>query len=271
MAEVIQAGGYTVGIGASRRTDAWWVQPVLVLLGLSAFIAYATWAALQGAHYWHGSYLSPLYSPVLLVDPAAAGAAPLSHAWFGSWPAWWPAWLPASPAILILVFPGLFRVTCYYYRKAYYRAFAWTPPACAVRGLPRRNYKGERGLLVFQNLHRYALYPALIYIVILYYDAFYAFFREGEFGVGVGTVVLLVNATLLASYTFGCHALRHLVGGGSDCFSCSRARHSAWKKVSVLNRRHAMWAWLSLFWVGFTDLYVRLVSMGVWHDFSTWN
>ena len=222
MAEVIRPGGYTVGIGATRRRDAWWVQPVLVLLGLTAFIAYATWAALQGAHYWYGSYLSP--------------------------------------------FPGLFRVTCYYYRKAYYRAFAWTPPACAVQGLPRRNYKGERGLLVIQNLHRYALYPALAYIVILYYDAGVAFFRDGELTVGVGSLVLLTNATLLAGYTFGCHAFRHLVGGGTDCFSCSHARHSAWKKVSVLNARHSLWAWMSLFWVAFSDLYVRLVSMGIWTD-----
>jgi hypothetical protein len=27
-----------------------------------------------------------------------------------------------------------------------------------------------------------------------------------------------------------------------------------------------LWAWMSLFWVGFSDLYVRLCSMGVWHD-----
>jgi len=27
-----------------------------------------------------------------------------------------------------------------------------------------------------------------------------------------------------------------------------------------------LWAWVSLFWVGFSDLYVRLCSMGIWHD-----
>jgi hypothetical protein len=27
-----------------------------------------------------------------------------------------------------------------------------------------------------------------------------------------------------------------------------------------------LFAWLSLFWVGFSDLYVRLCSMGIWHD-----
>lgn len=270
MAELIHAGGHRVGLAANARKDRWWVAPVAVLLGLSAFIIYATWAALQGAHYFADPYLSPFYSPVLFTVPTAPGAAPEGHAWLGLWPSWWPSLLPASPAILILIFPGLFRFTCYYYRKAYYRAFTWTPPACAVAGLPRKNYKGETGLLVFQNLHRYALYPAILYIIILYYDAFFAFFRDGTFGIGVGTIVLLINATLLAGYTFGCHAFRHLVGGGTDCFSCSRARHGAWKRATFLNGNHQLWAWCSLFWVGFTDFYVRMVSMGYITDLNTW-
>ncbi|MEX0599161.1 MAG: hypothetical protein WD205_00880, partial [Rhodothermales bacterium] len=150
------------GFAATARTDRWWIAPVAVLVGLSAFIVYATWAALQGAHYWHGSYLSPFYSPVLFTELGASGHAPLEHAWFGSWPDWWPGWIPASPAILILFFPGIFRLTCYYYRKAYYRGFAWTPPACTVGALPRKDYRGETKWLLFQNLHRYALYPALV-------------------------------------------------------------------------------------------------------------
>lgn len=271
MAHATQIGGHPTGLAANMRRDLWWISPVAVLLGLTAFIVYATWAALQGAHYFTGPYLSPFYSPVLFTDLGVEGHAPLEHAWFGQWPGWWPAWIPASPAILILFFPGIFRLTCYYYRKAYYRAFAWTPPACAVSALPRRSYRGERGMLLFQNLHRYALYPALAYIVILTYDAATAFTYEGQVGIGVGSLVLTINVILLGSYTFGCHSLRHLIGGRSDCFSCGRGRHSAWKKVSTLNRRHGMWAWFSLFWVGFADLYVRLVSMGIWHDLNTWN
>ena len=273
MAEMVSPGGHTRGIASTSRPDRWWVSPVLVMSGLSAFIAYATWAALQGAHYWHGSYLSPFYSPVLFSDTSVPGAAPLGHAWFGEWPSWWPALIPASPAVLILIFPGLFRFTCYYYRKAYYRAFTWTPPACAVGAMPQSNYKGESRLLLFQNLHRYALYPALVYIVILYYDAFIAFFRAGEFGIGVGSLVLLTNATLLAGYTFGCHSFRHLIGGKLDCYSCGHSagiRQGAWQKASILNRNHMFWAWCSLFWVGFTDLYVRLVSMGIVTDLNTW-
>ena len=126
--------------------------------------------------------------------------------------------------------------------------------------------------MIFQNLHRYALYAALCYVVILYYDAYLAFFREGEFGVGVGTIVLLINATLIASYTFGCHSFRHLIGGGENCMSCGQqtTKFRAWKKASWFNARHMNFAWASLVWVGVTDAYVRLVSMGVIHDFNTW-
>ena len=273
MAEAARAGGHSAGFAATTRTDRWWVGPLLTVLGLGGFVVYATWAAFQGSYYFYDPYLSPFYSPLLFIEPNAPGAAPLAHAWLGSWPAWWPSFLPASPAVLILVFPGAFRVTCYYYRKAYYRSFFATPPGCAVGPLPSRKYRGETGLLVVQNLHRYALYFAIAFIFILYYDAYRAFFRDGQFGVGAGSVILLINPTLLAGYTFGCHSWRHLVGGALDCFSCDRAstlRHGIWKGASALNARHMAWAWTSLFWVAFSDVYVRLVSMGVIHDPSTW-
>ena len=44
------------------------------------------------------------------------------------------------------------------------------------------------------------------------------------------------------------------------------ARKQAYDCVSCLNRKHMLWAWLSLFWVGFTDVYVRMCSMGIFHD-----
>ncbi|MEM7244004.1 MAG: succinate dehydrogenase [Acidobacteriota bacterium] len=280
MATAPLPGGHVNGLGSTHRTDRWWVGPLLTVLGLGGFAVYSTWAAFQGNHYFHESYLSPFYSPVLFVDQAHWTANGLmSHAWFGKWPEWlssiWPPFIPHSPAFLILIFPGSFRLTCYYYRKAYYRSFMATPPGCAVGGISGlAKYRGETFLFIFQNLHRYALYFAVIFIGILYYDAFIAFFRDGKFGVGVGSIVLLVNATLLACYTFGCHSWRHLIGGKLDCFTCdarARVQHGAWKKVSWLNARHMQFAWMSLFWVGFSDLYVRLVSMGIWTDYNTWN
>jgi len=246
------------------RRDAWWVWPALVLAGLSAFIVYSTWAALQGRHYRFGPYLSPFYSPELFGDSP--------HAWFGPKPGWWPARLPFSPALFILWIPGGFRLTCYYYRGAYYKAFWADPPSCAV-GEARATYRGENSLpLILQNVHRYFLYLALLFLLVLAHDAWKAlWFADAagkiSLGVGVGTLVLTVNVCLLGGYTFGCHSLRHLVGGGLDGMSQAPACQKAWRCVSCFNRRHMLWAWLSLFWVGFSDLYVRLCATGVWHDF----
>ena len=84
-----------------------------------------------------------------------------------------------------LVFPLSFRMTCYYYRKAYYRSFAGSPPGCAVGPLnSKRKYRGETALLLLQNIHRYALYFALIFILLLGKDAFESYFLDGKPGVG---------------------------------------------------------------------------------------
>lgn len=250
--------------GQTMRPEAWWAQPVLVFAGLSAFVVYSTWAALQGAHYHFGPYLSPFYSPELFGESA--------HRWFGPRPNWWPGWLPFSPALLILWAPALFRLTCYYYRGAYYKAFWADPPACAV-GEWRSSYRGENAFpLIVQNAHRYLLYLALIFLGILAFDVGkatrFADPTTGEptFGIGVGTLVLAVNVVLLGGYTLGCHSLRHVVGGFLDEPSKARLCHRAYRCVSCLNRRHMLWAWMSLFWVGFSDLYIRLCSMGIWRD-----
>jgi len=251
-------------LGETMRRDRWWAQPALVFVLLSGFIVYATWAAFQGRHYTFGPYLSPFYSPALFGDSA--------HAWFGPRPQWWPAWLVFSPALLILPFPGLFRVTCYYYRGGYYRAFWADPPACAV-GEPRKHYRGEASFpLIVQNIHRYLLYVALLFLVVLLYDVYQALWftdpatGRTELGLGVGTLVLAVNVILLGGYTLGCHSMRHVVGGYLDRLSRSPVRKRAYDCSSCLNRAHGWWAWCSLFSVAFADLYVRLCSMGIWTD-----
>ena len=244
------------GFGQTQRVDHWWIRPLVVFLGLSAFIAYATWAAFQGQHFRFGPYISPFYSPELFSN--------LNEGWFGSKPTWIPAWVTA--AMLILWAPGGFRVTCYYYRGAYYKAFWADPPSCTV-GEPRKRYLGERSFpLILQNIHRYFLYLALLFLIILARDVWNAFWFGGRFGVGLGTLVLLTNLVLLGCYTFSCHSLRHLVGGFRDRLAGAPARRAVYDCVSCLNRRHMVFAWCSLFTVAFSDLYVRLCSMGVWSD-----
>jgi hypothetical protein len=244
--------------GATLRRDAWWIGPVLTAVVLGSFGLYATWAAWVGTYYEWGPYLSPFYSPLIKTN-------------------WWPL----SPAFLILIFPLGFRATCYYYRKAYYRAFFLDPVACSV-GEPRHGYKGETKFpFIMQNFHRFFMYAAIVFIFILAYDVFQAarwpvggMLADGSMvpgarHFGIGTLVMLINVVLLSCYTFGCHSLRHLIGGQVDCYSCVRAgkaRFQPWRGVSALNRHHMLFAWCSLFSVALTDLYIRLCAAGIIHD-----
>jgi len=271
--QTIQTAGRHGGFASTQRVDRWWVGPATTAIGLILFFGYLTFRAFNATYVWYAPYISPTVAPPVFT-PASGypGAVPVEHAWFGTFPAWWPAFLPQSPAFFL---PGLaiaFRFTCYYYRGAYYKAFALTPPSCAVRGVPR-GYRGETTLLLFQNLHRYTLYGALVLLLCLWWEGLSAFFRDGRFGVGVGTVVMLTNAGLLTGYTFGCHSWRHLIGGRLDCFTCEGAlspRYRLWTGASWLNERHMAFAWFSLIWVAFTDFYIYLVSTGTIRDLNTW-
>lgn len=236
-------------LGSTLRRDAWWIEIIPIIFLMGGFSIYATLRAFEGKFYAWGPYLSPFYSP--LIDP--------DHRWWRF-----------SPAILILAGPLGFRATCYYYRKALYRAFLLDPPACAVGETAGRKYRGETAFpLILQNIHRYFFYVAVVFIVFLWRDALGSFFFAGHFGVGVGTLVLTLNVSLLSLYTFSCHSLRHLAGGKLDCFSCAtfgRSRFAAWRFSTFLNERHMLFAWCSLFSVAFSDLYVRMCSMGIWTD-----
>ena len=251
---------------ATLRKDTWWALPLTVVVVLGSFIVYSTWAALQNAHYFAAPYLSPFYSPCI--------SKSCVHSTFGyGLPDFtFPLIGIVSPAFLILWGPGLFRLTCYYYRKAYYRSFWLAPAACAVRDV-KTGYTGEtRFPLLLQNYHRYAWYVAVIFIVLLTWDALLAFRFPvpgggHRFGIGVGTLVMWINVIFLAGYTFSCHSCRHVCGGHVDMFSKTPARYGLWHFLTRLNEQHPTFAWLSLFSVGLTDLYIRLVSMGIVRDF----
>jgi hypothetical protein len=284
------------GFGATARRDLWWVGPLVTFLVLTGFLIYAHWRVFQGAfsgkYYFEirenrqefsgravAPYLAPFYAPLLYDETS-------EHAWIKKpRPGWWPFGFFTS-AMLILAGPATFRLTCYYYRKAYYRSFWHDPPGCAV-GEWRKSYWGERRLpLVLQNVHRYTMYIAVGFLLLLWWDALVAFWwptdRQGnlldgrqQFGMGLGTLFMVVNCVLLSGYTLGCHSLRHLVGGRLDCFSCTgaeaggsrlRTGYHLWSFVTRLNEHHMFWAWVSMFSVGLTDYYIMLCASGAIDD-----
>ncbi|MBA2574387.1 MAG: hypothetical protein M3423_10625 [Actinomycetota bacterium] len=242
----------------TMRQDRWWLPPLTTFLVFTAFVIYATWRAFAGEHYYASPYLSPFYSPCLS-DSCVEGSSD-----FGQPFSWWQL----SPALLILIFPLGFRMTCYYYRKAYYRAFWLSPPACAVAE-PHKGYSGENRLpLILQNIHRYFWYAAVVVGGILTFDTVLAFRDEdGDWGhMGLGTVILLINIALIWLYTLSCHSCRHVVGGRLRHFSKHPIRYWLWTQVSKLNQKHAQYAWLSLFSVAIADFYIYLLSTGQFDD-----
>ena len=242
------------------RIDKWWIQPAITVGVLVSFIIYSTFRAFENKYYFSEPLISPFYSPCLATS-CVEGASHLGQP-FGSW------WI-FSPALIILVFPLGFRLTCYYYRKTYYRSFWQSPPACAVAE-PHKSYSGEtKAPLIVQNGHRWFFLAGMVFNVILTIDAVLAFRDEHkEWGhMSVGTIVLLINAALLWGYSLSCHSCRHIVGGRLRNFSKHPIRYKMWGWVSKLNEKHQNFAWVSLFGVALTDLYVRLVAAGTITNF----
>jgi hypothetical protein len=243
------------------RPDKWWKEPAVTATVLIAFIAYSTWAAFKNADYFIRPYLSPFYSPCIasICGHARAGATTVHPPMVGLFGPWWAI----SPAIIVLIVPLGFRFTCYYYRKAYYRSIWQSPTACAVRE-PHKSYRGESKFpLIVQNVHRWFFYLGLLLNGILTWDAIEAFhFPKGWGHAGFGTLMLVVNATLLWTYSLSCHSCRHIIGGRLRHFSRHPLRFKLWGVVSKMNARHMELAWVSLIFVALTDLYVRLVASG---------
>jgi len=249
------AGTAALGLGRTSRRDAWWLAPgvqatVFTICAGYLFVSGILLTPLFNTPYEHQGYLSPLFSPLIR-------------------PSWLPSWI--SPGLLILWIPLGFRATCYYYRKAYYRFYFADPPGCAV-GEPtvHHRYKMETAFpFILQNLHRYFLYLAFIPLFFLWLDAAQSVPYQGGYRIGLGVVVLFLNAALLSGYSLSCHSLRHLVGGKLDCFSCSRrarTRYTLWQRLTSLNRNHMAWAWISLISVTLADVYVRALAVGLITD-----
>ena len=297
-------GGHVTQVLKTQRNDFWQKGPLLTLLGFGAFVVYVHLRAFMGMDYYAAPYLSPFYSPLVYANPEYYAGSPTFHALLGNLPAgalsfweqmvaWMPLALPLSPAFFILIFPASFRGTCYYYRKAYYRSLVGSPAGCTVCPIAQGTYQGETKLLLIQNLHRYAMYGAVAFIFILAYDFWLALFMpmteagvpwsagsgdpsSYQFGIGVGSIIMGLNVLFLGGYTFGCHSWRHMVGGRLNRFangdeSSTGITYAIWKASTWLNERHMPLAWISLFWVMFTDLYVWAACNGWITDYNTWS
>jgi len=243
------------------RTDPWWRAPLITFLLLSAWVLYALVRTVSQRAYFaaHEHYLSPFTSPCV------TSSCPSGARDFGTWFGHFPPFIPL--ALITLPFLLGFRLTCYYYRRAYYRAFWQSPPGCAVAE-PHGKYTGEtRFPLILQNLHRYFFLAAGVISLVNTWDVVQAFRPEGHaFGFGLGTIIMLVNVVLLWAYTLSCHSCRHIVGGRLRNFSAHPLRYKAWGFVSKLNARHMQLAWTTLGTLMLTDAYIALVSSGAFSD-----
>jgi hypothetical protein len=248
----------SIGVRTLRQ-DRWWLYPLTTFVVFSAFVVYSSIRAFMDKDYFAEPYLSPFYSPCL--GDCVKGSSDFGQP-FG--------WFPLSAALIVLIFPLGFRLTCYYYRKAYYRSFWMSPPACGVAE-PHSSYTGEtRFPLILQNIHRWFWYATFVVALILTWDAVLAFGpAPGEsdgIHMGLGTVLMWVNVALIWLYQLSCHSCRHIVGGRLRHFSKHPVRYRLWTWVSVLNKRHANYAWLSLFSVALVDLYIFLLAANVFDD-----
>jgi hypothetical protein len=248
------------------RTDRWWLPSLTTAAVLGTFLLYTIVRAFMRRRYWVNEYhyLTPLYSPCLS-ESCVPGSTHFGTL-LGSFP--FPIPLAIMPFAVILGF----RRTCYYYRRATYRSFLLSPSACAVRE-PARSYQGESAFpFIVQNSHRYFLYLASLLLLIDTYDAAQAFMPEhGGFGVGLGSLLLLLNACGLWLYTLSCHSCRHIVGGRLKNFSRHPIRYRLWTFVSRLNTRHPQLAWTSLIIVMIVDLYIMAVSADWIRDLRLYN
>jgi hypothetical protein len=244
------------------RTDRWWFEPVYTVVGLSAWLAWGLVHTLiiKDFYFVEGPghhYLTPFFSPCMSTACVPEAAA------FGRF-------LPDLPlipfAFLSLPFLLLFRLTCYYYRRAYYRSYWLSPPACAVPD-GHEKYSGEtRFPLVMQNLHRYAFYAAVLISLVNTWDAARSFHGTEGFGFGLGNVLLVANVVLLWAYTISCHSCRHIVGGRLKHFSRHPVRYRLWGFVSKLNTRHKELAWITLGTLALVDVYILALAAGWFPD-----
>ena len=184
------------GFASTQRVDAWWIGPAWTAFGLVLFFGYLTFRAFNATS-CGPIRTSARQSPRRCSRRRPAIRAPCRWTMRGSAPSRLVAGVPAAVAGVVPAGLAIaFRFTCYYYRGAYYKAFVLTPPSCAVRGLPGTVPRGDGAAAVSESSPLHPVRRAVAARVPLV-GRLAAFFRDGQFGIGVGTVVMLMNAALL--------------------------------------------------------------------------
>ena len=140
--------------GETGRRDAWWIQPLVVFLGLVDLPRLRDVGGVPGR---------ALHATGRISRRSTLRKSSARRRTAGSD----PGRRPGPPGCRFrrrcssCRSPAFFRLTCYYYRGAYYKAFWADPPSCTV-GEPRSSYWGENSFpLILQNVHRYMLFLSL--------------------------------------------------------------------------------------------------------------
>ena len=204
-------------LGSTLRRDAWWTELLPVIIVLGGFGLYATLRAFEGAFYSLGT-LS--FAFLFSADRSAASLVAAFSRAAG-------ARRPARVSRHLLLLPQSLL------------------PRIFSRSAGLRRGRASQAQISRRDQHFLSssrMSTATFYTWPLFFWAFCGttpikgFFFDGQFGIGVGSLILLFNVILLSFYTLSCHSLRHLAGGKMDCFSCATfgsQRAAAWKGFSL--------------------------------------
>lgn len=235
------------------RSGPWWSNPVVLATSLIIWFLYAVVRVFTGHWYFVAQYhyLTPFYSPCV------SGECVPGSSTFGQW-------IPAIPPIIPYAFVSLpfvlgFRLSCYYCCGAYYKEFR-RAFKCEAAQNPHASNSGETKLLrILHKLHRFFFCMAVLILVLNTWDMVQAFRGpDGDFGVGLGSIIMLTNVVLLWAYTLSGYSCHYVAGG-------------RFMKFSRLNAKHQQLAWATLGTLTVTDLYIMLVASGAFSDFRIFN
>ena len=207
--------------GQTSRKDTWWLAAAALVDLLRDRLRVPGLDDLLADHYWVAALPHPAgLAAVLRRGPARHPRATAS-------PPGGRRACRSSPALFIALFPAGFRLSCYYYRGAYYKALWARPARLRRRRAPPRVPGRAKPPLIVMNIHRYFLYFGIALVFFLTYDVILA----TRFPVAAGRqrdhlrhrprapCIMAANVVFVALYTFCCHSFRHLVGGVLDIFS----------------------------------------------------